>query len=51
LRLELTVIVEEGALFFDFSRPDPVHRGVYAFAPARALRHQDGALEGTTDKE
>jgi hypothetical protein len=36
LRLQLRVTVEEGAEFFDFSRPDAERRGWYRFAPAEA---------------
>jgi hypothetical protein len=40
LRLHLEVVVEEGALFFDFSRPDPTRRGRYEFAPSNANRYE-----------
>jgi hypothetical protein len=40
LELRLTVAIEAGALFFDWSRPDPARRGWYAFAPAEARRYQ-----------
>jgi hypothetical protein len=39
LELRLEVIVEPGALFFDWSKPDPTRRGWYAFAPADAQRY------------
>ncbi len=40
LSLRLTVVVEEGALFFDFSRPDPARRGWYAFKPVSGHKYQ-----------
>jgi hypothetical protein len=43
--LRLTGVVEEGALFFDFSRPDPSHRGWYAFAPVAARCLTQSAVE------
>jgi hypothetical protein len=46
LELHLTVIVEPGALFFDFSRPDSARRGWYAFAPADAQRYLHVVAEG-----
>jgi hypothetical protein len=46
LQLRLTVIVEPGALFFDWSRPDPMRRGWYAFAPAGARRYDVLTEEG-----
>jgi hypothetical protein len=36
----LVVAIEAGAEFFDPSRPDPVRRGWYAFAPAKAQCYQ-----------
>ena len=46
-RMELrgTCVIEEGAIFFDFSKPDPGRRGWYAFAPATAERYQATAIE------
>jgi hypothetical protein len=37
LELRLTVVVEAGAHFFDFSRPDSSRRGWYVFAPEAGL--------------
>lgn len=45
LRLHLTVVVEEGAEFFDRSRPDPDRRGSYAFRGAPAQRYEVSAVE------
>jgi hypothetical protein len=36
LRLQLFCKIEEGAVFFDFSKPDRSRRGWYAFAPVAA---------------
>jgi hypothetical protein len=48
LELRLAVVVEAGALFFDFSRPQPSRRGRgwYAFAPEDALRYETVIAEG-----
>lgn len=48
LQLRLTVVVEAGALFFDFWRPEPSARGRgwYAFAPEEGRRYQVVATEG-----
>ena len=40
LELQLSGIIEEGALTFDFSKPDPVRRGRYAFKPEVAGQYQ-----------
>ena len=45
LELHLTVVVEAGALFFDFRRPDPSRRGWYGFAPAQEFRDQHDVSE------
>lgn len=48
-RLELHGIcmIEEGAIFFDFSKPDPDRRGWYGFAPvAMAWAYDIKYLEG-----
>jgi hypothetical protein len=45
LRLWLRCIVEEGAMFYDFSRPDPNQRGVYAFKPAAAYSYEVSTSE------
>jgi hypothetical protein len=39
LTLMVEVVVEEGAIFFDYSRPDPKRRGRYAFAPVASQRY------------
>jgi hypothetical protein len=45
LELHLVVAVEEDAVFFDLSRPDPARRGWYAFVPVKAHRYQVSVLE------
>jgi hypothetical protein len=45
LELRLTVVVEAGALFFDFGRPDLPRRGWYEFAPAAERRYQHMVAE------
>ena len=45
LELLLSCVVEEGAFFFDFSKPDPTRRGWYAFAPVAAYQYQACAVE------
>jgi hypothetical protein len=45
LELRLTCVVEEGAVFFDFARPDATRRGWYAFQPVAAHRFQVAAAE------
>jgi hypothetical protein len=53
LRLDLTVVVEEGALFFDFRRPlpSPRNRGWYDFAPVAATtyRHMIEEIESVDE--
>ena len=39
LTLMVEVVVEEDAIFFDYSRPDPTRRGRYAFAPVASQRY------------
>jgi hypothetical protein len=46
LEVRLAVVVEAGALLFDWSRPDPARRGWYAFAPAEARRYDVVIAEG-----
>lgn len=46
LELHLTVIIEPGALLFDWSRPDPTRRGWYAFAPGDAHQYHRVVAEG-----
>jgi hypothetical protein len=45
LELSLTCVIEDGAVFFDLSKPDRSRRGWYAFAPVTAHRYQITALE------
>jgi hypothetical protein len=45
LELRLVCVVEDGALFFDFSQPDPARRGRYAFKPAVARKFHVTANE------
>jgi hypothetical protein len=47
LELHLQAVVEEGALFFDFSRPEPSPRGRgwYAFAPFPVTHYETTILE------
>ncbi len=47
LELHLTVVVEAGALFFDFRRPDRSRRGWYDFSPAQGHRYHHVITEGT----
>jgi len=49
LELRLAVVVEAGALFFDWARPEPSPRGRgwYAFAPAEAHQYSVLVTEGT----
>jgi hypothetical protein len=45
MELRLTCVIEEGAVFFDFAKPDPTRRGWYGFAPAAAHRYEARAAE------
>jgi hypothetical protein len=45
LKLQLEVVVEEGAIFFDLSKPDPTRRGWYAFARSAAHRYHASVEE------
>jgi hypothetical protein len=45
LELRFNGVIEEGAEFFDFARPDPTRRGWYAFAPAAAYGYEATAME------
>jgi hypothetical protein len=45
--LRLTVVVEAGALFFDFGRPDRSRHGWYDFAPAVERRYQHMVAEAS----
>jgi hypothetical protein len=46
LELHLTIVVEAGAMFFEFRRPDRSRRGWYDFAPAEECRYQHVVAEG-----
>jgi hypothetical protein len=45
LHLRLTVVVEDGALFFDFAKPEPGPPGRYSFARSGAHRYEVDAEE------
>jgi hypothetical protein len=47
LELRLTVVVEAGALLFDFGQPDRSRRGWYEFAAAVERRYQHMVAEGS----
>jgi hypothetical protein len=49
LRLQLCCVIEEGAIFFDFSKPDHTKRGRYAFAPVAAYEYQASTVEAGSD--
>ena len=49
MELRQTCVIEEGALFFDFRRPDPMRRGWYAFAPEPAQRYEVRLLEAPAE--
>ena len=51
LKLQLSCVIEAGAMFFDFSRPDPKRRGWYAFKPAADYKYQLVTVEATSDAE
>jgi hypothetical protein len=51
MELRLTCVIEEGALFFDFAKPDQVRRGWYAFYQAAAHRYQAKAIEAPSPME
>jgi hypothetical protein len=46
LSMRLTTIIEPGALFFDFARPDPKRRSWYAFRTAPGRRVEQVIREG-----
>src|SRR5262249_51096497 len=48
LRLQLCCKTEEGALFFDFSKPDRSRRGWYAFAPVVGHEYKVVTIEAGT---
>jgi hypothetical protein len=45
LELRLSCVVEEGALFFNWARPDRTRLGWYSFEPAAAYRYEVSASE------
>jgi hypothetical protein len=49
MKLHATVVIQDGAVFFDFSRPDAARRGGYAFAPVEESRYEVTALEAPAD--
>ena len=49
LRLQLSCKIEEGAVFFDFSKPDRNRRGWYAFAPVTAHDYKVVTVEGASE--
>jgi hypothetical protein len=50
IEMWVTCVIEEGAVFFDFTRPDPTRRrGWYAFAPAPAERYEVRLLEASAE--
>jgi hypothetical protein len=51
IELRRTCVIEAGANFFDFAKPDPTRRGWYAFAPAPAQRYQARAVEAPSPAE
>jgi hypothetical protein len=49
LRLQLFCKIEEGAIFFDFSKPDRNRRGWYAFAPVAAHDYKVVTVEAASE--
>jgi hypothetical protein len=49
LRLQLSCRIEEGAVFFDFSKPDRSRRGWYAFAPAALHEYKAATVEAGSE--
>jgi hypothetical protein len=49
LRLQLSCKIEEGAVFFDFSKPDRNRRGWYAFAPVAAYEYKVVTVESASE--
>jgi hypothetical protein len=45
LKLQLSCVIEEGAVFFNLFRPDPTRRNWYAFEPAAAQHYDVSAHE------
>lgn len=48
MELLLACVIEEGAIFFDFGKPDLNRRGWYAFAPSAAHRYQIRVVEAAS---
>lgn len=46
LTVHLKCIIEEGARFFDLSRPDPQRKGRFAFSASAAFTYDVTAIEG-----
>jgi hypothetical protein len=51
LELQLVCDVEDGAVFFDMSKPDKTRRGWYGFAPVATRNYQRTASEAFSDAE
>lgn len=53
LKLRLSCVIEEGAVFFNLLRPDPTRRNWYAFEPVAAYHYEISAVEavGAPDAE
>jgi hypothetical protein len=51
LELRLTCVIEKDSLFFDFSRPDPNHRGFYEFKTVDAYRYCVTMYEALLDED
>jgi hypothetical protein len=49
LRLQLSCKIEEGAVFFDFSKPDRTRWGWYAFAPVAAHDYKVVTVEAGSE--
>ena len=45
MEIRCTGVIEDDAIFFDFSRPDPARKGRYAFAPVVASRYETTLME------
>jgi hypothetical protein len=49
LQLRLSCVIEDGAVFFDYSKPDPTKKGWYAFAPVAMQKYQVSSGEAGSD--
>lgn len=49
LRLQLSCKIEEGAVFFDPTKPDRSRRGWYAFAPVAAHEYKVTSVEAASE--